>query len=365
MQRRRFIAGAATIGAAAGAGSFPAPAIGQGLQEWRMVTSWPRNLPGPGIAAQRVADRITSLTEGRITVNVSAAGEIVPALGVFDAVAGGIAELYHSVPAYWLGKSQGIGFFGSYPFGLTVQERDGWLKHGGGQALYDEIYARFGLKPFNTGDSGPQWMGWFRQPITSIDDFRGLRYRTAGLGGEMYRRVGAAVQTIPGGEIFGALQAGTIDAAEFIGPWSDFPLGFHQVAGYYYWPGVQEPSSAEEIGVNLDVWNGLDDDLKVAIQAAADSVAYEVTTEYDTNHPIALRQLVEEHGVEVREAPEDLLIALGEAARELTHELLGDSDELVRRIAESYVDYRDRAADYARYSYAGLMNARTLTGPWR
>lgn len=365
MERRSFLKGAAVSGAGAvAASSFPAPAIGQGLIEWRMVTAWPRNLPGPGVAAQRVADRITSITDGRITVNLSAAGEIVPALGVFDAVAEGTAELYHAVPAYWLAKSRGIGFFGSYPFGLTVRERDGWLKHGGGQELYDESYERFGLKPWNTGDSGPQWLGWFRNEITSVDDFRGLRFRTAGLGGEMFRRAGASVVTLPGGEIFGALQAGTIDAAEFVGPWTDFAFGFHQVAPYYYHPGVQEPSSAEEIGINLDVWNRLEDDLRLAIRAAAESVAYEVTTEYDTHHPQALRELVEQHGVQVREAPEDLIMALGEAARELTQELLEDSDELVRRIAQSYVEYRDMASDYAGYSYAGMMNARRLTGPW-
>jgi TRAP-type mannitol/chloroaromatic compound transport system substrate-binding protein len=169
------------------------------------------------------------------------------------------------VPAFWISKSPGIGFFGSFPFGMTAYERQAWMMHGGGQALYDETYARFGVKPFNTGDSGPQWMGWFRREIRTIDDFRGLRFRTAGLGGEMFRRAGASVVTLPAGEIFSAMQSGTIDAAEFLGPFSDAPLGLHQVAKNYYYPGVQEPSSAEEIGINLGRWNALPDDLKNAV----------------------------------------------------------------------------------------------------
>lgn len=367
IERRKFLAGAGVAGAAgvaAAASSFPTPAISQNLIEWRMVTAWPRNLPGPGVAAQKVADRITALSGGRLSIRLFAAGEIVPPLGVFDAVSEGTAELYHAVPAYWLSKNRGIGFFGSVPYGMVAQELMGWMIHGGGQALYDEMYGRFNLKPFLAGDSGPQWMGWFRNEINSLDDFRGLRFRTAGLGGEMYRKAGASVVTLPAGEIFGALQSGTIDAAEFIGPFSDFAFGFHQVAKNFYFPGVQEPSSAEEIGVNLDAYNALDDDLKAAIASAASSIWAEVVTEYDTNHPKALRQLVEEHDVVVREAPAELLSALSDAAAEVLAELRDDEDELTRRIAESYVEYRNLASDYARYSYAGQMNARLAGAAW-
>jgi TRAP-type mannitol/chloroaromatic compound transport system substrate-binding protein len=201
-KRRNFLRNAATTAAAAGAvaaSNLPAPALSQGRIEWRMVTLWPRNLPGPGVAAQKVADRIGAVTGGRITVRLFAAGEVVPAPGAFDAVAAGTADLYHGVPSFWISKSPGIGFFGSFPYGMTVYERQAWMMHGGGQALYDEIYARFGVKPFNTGDSGPQWLGWFRREIRSIEDFRGLRFRTAGLGGEMFRRAGASVVTLPAG----------------------------------------------------------------------------------------------------------------------------------------------------------------------
>lgn len=356
--------GAVAAAAAAGAAALPAPAISQGRMEWRMVTAWPMNLPGPGVAANRVAERISILSGGRLTVRVFGAGQIVPPLGVFDAVSQGTAEMYHAVPAYWLGKLRGIGFFGSFPFGMTAQELVGWMNWGGGQALYDEAYARFGLKPFLAGDSGPQFMGWFRREIRSIDDFRGLRYRNAGLGGEMYRRAGASVVTLPAGQIFQALQSGTIDAAEFIGPWNDMTLGFHQVAKFFYYPGVQEPSSSEEIGVNKAKYDALPDDLKAAVRFAAQASYMEGLTEYDYRHPLALKEAVEKHGVQVKEAPRDLIIALGNAAGEVLKELREDQDALTRRIAESYVAYRNLQAGFAPLSYSAVQQARTLPIQW-
>jgi TRAP-type mannitol/chloroaromatic compound transport system substrate-binding protein len=362
LKRREIIAGSAAIaaGAAATAGSFPKPAIGQGVTRWRMVTAWPRNLPGPGVAAQMLADRITALSGGRIEVELFATGEIVPGNQVFDAVAEGTAELYHAVPAYWGSKSKGILVFGSQPFGLRADEQVGWLAHGGGQELYDEMYARFGLKPFLCGNSGPQWAGWFRNEINSVDDLQGLRFRTTGLASEMCNRLGMAVQAMGGGDMFQALQAGTIDAGEFIGPWSDSALGFHQVAKNYYWPGVGEPSSAEECAINMSVWEGLEDDLKLAVSTACESLYNPVLTEYTTRHALALRDLVANHGVMVRELPEDVIIAMGNAAGEVMAELREDSDELVRRITESFLDYRELMVEYMPFADNGQMNARVL-----
>jgi TRAP-type mannitol/chloroaromatic compound transport system substrate-binding protein len=361
IKRRQLVTAGA---AAAAATAMPAPAISQGRIEWRMVTSWPMNLPGPGVSANRVAERIGILSNGRLTVRVFGAGQIVPALGVFDAVSAGTADLYHAVPAYWLSKSRGIGFFGSFPFGMVAQELQAWMNHGGGAALYDEIYGRFGVKPFMCGDSGPQWMGWFRRELRSIDDFRGLRFRTAGLGSEMFRKAGASVVTLPGGEIFAALQAGTIDAAEFIGPWNDANFGFHQVAKNYYYPGVQEPSSSEEIGVNKAKFDALPADLKQVVQFAAQASYMESLTEYDEKHPKALAELVSRHGVQLREAPRDLLIAFGNAAGEVLAEIRADADPLVKRIAESYVAFRNLQAGYTPSAYNGVMNARSLPIKW-
>ncbi|TVQ54299.1 MAG: TRAP transporter substrate-binding protein [Rhodobacteraceae bacterium] len=358
MKRREFL-GAAGVGAVAAAG-LAAPAIAQDVRRWRLVSAWPRNLPGPGVAAQILADRITALSGGRIEVELFAAGEIVPGPGVFDAVAEGTAEIYHAVPAYWGSKSKGILLFGSQPFGLRAEEQYGWLEHGGGQALYDEMYARFGLKPFLCGNSGPQWAGWFRNEIASVDDLRGLRFRTTGLASEMMAKLGVAVQAMPGPAMFQALQTGALDAGEFIGPWSDSALGFQQVAKNYYWPGVGEPSSAEECAVNLDVWNALPDDLKAAVASAAESMYNLVTTEYNTKHALALRELVANEGVIARRLPDDVMIAMGNAAGEVMAELREDGDELVRRITENFLEYRALMSEYMVFADKGQLEGRAL-----
>ncbi|NNG05676.1 MAG: TRAP transporter substrate-binding protein [Inquilinus sp.] len=358
MKRRDLVKGVA-LGTAAAA-TFAAPAIAQGIRQWKMVTAWPKNLPGPGVAAQMLADRITALSGGRIEVKLYAAGELVPGRGVFDAASEGTAELYHAVPAYWGSKSKGILLFGSQPFGLRADEQFGWLAHGGGQALYDEMYGRFGLKPFLCGNSGPQWQGWFRDEIASVDDLRGLKFRTTGLASEMCSKLGMAVQAMGGRDMFQALQSGALDAGEFIGPWTDSALGFYQVAKNYYWPGVGEPSSAEECGVNLAAYNDLPDDLKQAVAYACESLYNPVWTEYTTNHARALKQLVEEQGVQIRKLPDEVIVAMGNAAGEVMTDLREDSDELVRRITESFLAYRKSVADYMTYADNGQMNARAL-----
>lgn len=355
MERRTFLK-AGAVGAAATA--LATPAIAQDIRQWKMVTAWPKNLPGPGVAAQNLADRIATLSGGRIEVNLFAAGELVPGRGVFDAVSEGTAELYHAVPAYWGSKSKGILLFGSQPFGLRADEQFGWLYHGGGQALYDQMYGRFGIKPFLCGNSGPQWGGWFRDEINSAEDLRGLKFRTTGLASEMATKLGMASEAMSGPAMFQALQTGVLDAGEFIGPWTDSALGYYQVAKNYYWPGVGEPSSAEECGVNADVFNGLPDDLKQAVSFACESLYNPVWTEYTTKHALSLKSLVEEHEVMVRMFPEDVIAAMGVAAGEVIDELRQDDDALVKEITESFVAYRDSVGGYMTYADNGQMNAR-------
>ncbi|MEO0823173.1 MAG: TRAP transporter substrate-binding protein [Pseudomonadota bacterium] len=354
MDRRQFISAAAAGSAAA----LAAPAIAQGVQEWKMVTAWPKNLPGPGVAAQMLADRITALSGGRLTVKLFAAGELVPGRGVFDAVSEGTAELYHAVPAYWGSKSKGILLFGSQPFGLRADEQVGWLAHGGGQALYDEMYARFGLKPFLCGNSGPQWAGWFRTEINSVDDLKGLKFRTTGLASEMCSTLGMAVQAMGGRDMFQALQSGALDAGEFIGPWTDSALGYYQIAKNYYWPGVGEPSSAEECAVNKAAYDALPADLQQAVALACESLYNPVWTEYTTKHAQALKKLVDEEGVVVRKLPDSVVEAMARAGDEVIDGLQADSDALVKRITESFLAYRDSIGRYMVYADAGQMNAR-------
>ena len=355
MERRDFLKAGA---GAAVAAPLAAPALAQGVTQWRMVTAWPKNLPGPGVAAQMLADRITALSGGRIEVQLFAAGEIVPGRGVFDAVSEGTAELYHAVPAYWGSKSKGILLFGSQPFGLRADEQVGWMIHGGGQALYDEMYGRFGIKPFLCGNSGPQWAGWFREEINSIEDLRGMNFRTTGLASEMATKLGMAAQAMSGPAMFQALQTGALDAGEFIGPWTDSALGYQQIAKNYYWPGVGEPSSAEECGVNAEAYNALPDDLKMAVSLACESLYNPVWTEYTTKHAQALQSLVANDGVVVRKLPDDVVTAMAEAGAEVIDELRQDEDELVVRITESFIAYRDLVGGYMTFADNGQMNAR-------
>lgn len=355
MERRLFLK-AGALGAAAT--TLASPAIAADIRQWKMVTAWPKNLPGPGVAAQLLADRITTLSGGRIEVKLFAAGELVPGRGVFDAVSEGTAELYHAVPAYWGSKSKGILLFGSQPFGLRADEQFGWLYHGGGQALYDEMYGRFGIKPFLCGNSGPQWGGWFRTDINSAEDLKGLKFRTTGLASEMASKLGMAAEAMSGPAMFQALQTGALDAGEFIGPWTDSALGYYQVAKNYYWPGVGEPSSAEECGVNDAAYNDLPDDLKLVVSAACESIYNPVWTEYTTKHALALKKLTSEHGVQVKMFPKDVIDAMGKAAGQVIDDLRSDDDDLVKRITESFVAYRDSVGGYMTYADNGQMNAR-------
>lgn len=357
MKRRDFLTTTAASTAGVAAATLSAPAIAQDTIKWDMVTAWPKNLPGPGVAAQMLADRIGLLSGGRISVKLHAAGELVPGRGVFDAVSEGTAQLFHAVPAYWGSKSKGILLFGSQPFGLTADEQIGWMYQGGGQALYDEMYARFNLKPFLCGNSGSQWGGWFREEIKSVEDLKGLKFRTTGLASEMCSKLGMATQAMGGGAMFQALQTGALDAGEFIGPWTDSAIGFHQVAKNYYAPGFGEPSSAEECVVNQDAYNDLPDDLKAVVSFACESLYNPVWTEYTYKHALSLEKLVAE-GVTVREFPEDVVAAMGEAAKDVYEDLRNSDDELVVRILESFESYRDSVGGYKKYADNAQMTAR-------
>ena len=250
-----------------GAVAAPAVARAQTLR-WRMVTSWPKRLPGPGMSAERVAERISALSGGRLQITVQAAGEVVPAFEVLDAVGGSVAEMGHTAAFYWQGKQPAAAYYTTVPFGLTPMEHVAWVDAGGGQALWDELYAPFGVKPFMGGNTGVCMGGWFRRELKSLDDLKGLKVRSLGLGGEVYRRLGATPQTTPPGEILTSLQSGVLDGAEFVGPGTDIALGLYRVAPLYYGPGFNKPNGTGECLVNLKVWEGLAGDLKAIIAHA-------------------------------------------------------------------------------------------------
>lgn len=336
--KRSFIKTAAIgAGAAAAATTIAAPAIAQSKFNWRMVTTWPRNFPGLGVGAQRLADRITAMSGGRLTVRVYPAGELVPPLQSFDAVIEGSAEMSHGAAYYWQNKSQATSFFTGVPYGMTSRELSAWVRFMGGQEIWDKVYDQFGVKGFLSGDTGTQAGGWFRKEVKSLADIQGINFRTPGLGGQVWQRMGANVVNMAAGEIFQALQSGALDAAEFVGPYNDLALGFHQICKEYYLPSFIEPGLATELVVNKSAFAKLPKDLQQIVEIACQAEYDQVASDFYANDPIALKRLVEEHGVTLRTFPDDILEAAAKASMDIINGLREHKDALTRETAESFV----------------------------
>lgn len=325
--------------------------------EWKMVTSWPKNFPGLGTAPERFAERVAELSGGRLTVKVYGAGELVPALQVFDAVSQGTVEMGHSGAYYWKGKTAAAQFFTSVPFGLTAQEMDGWIQYGGGQELWEEVYAPFNVLPLSGGNTGVQMGGWFNKEINSVEDLKGLKMRIPGLGGEVLARAGGTPVTLPGGEIFTSLQTGTIDATEWVGPYNDLAFGLYKVAEHYYYPGWHEPGSMMEFTINKDAFNELPNDLQAIVRVTAEAINDDMLAEYTTRNQTALVELVEKHGVDVRPFPSDVLETLKALSDDVVAEVAA-GDPLSQKVYDSYKTYRDQVKAYHAVSEQAYINAR-------
>jgi TRAP-type mannitol/chloroaromatic compound transport system substrate-binding protein len=357
---RRNLLKAAVAGAGA---AVAAPAIAKGVVEWRMVTSWPKGLPGLGTGAERLAANITTMSGGRLRIKVYAAGELVPALECFGAVANGTAQLGHDAAYYHLGKSEGCAFFTAFPFGFTTSEMDAWMKFGNGQKLWDELYAPFGIRAFHAGSTGTQMFGWFRKEIRSLEDLKGLKFRTPGNQGRVLQKLGVTPVNLPGGEIFPALQSGAIDGAEWIGPYNDLALGFYQVCRYYYAHGYHEPGGALQLMVNEAAWRTLSPDLQAIVRAACADAMRDTMAEYNARSGPALRTLVQQHGVIVRPLPEDVLMACGEKSNEVLNELHANDrspNRIVARIIEDFLAFRQDVIPWTRVGEQAYLNARRL-----
>lgn len=340
------------------AGALAAPAIARAATlKWRMVTSWPKRLPGPGMSAERIAERVNAMSGGRLQVAVFAAGEVVPAFEVLDAVGSGVAEMGHTAAFYWQGKQPAAVYFTTVPFGLIPPEHVAWVEAGGGQALWDELYAPFGVKPFMGGNTGVSMGGWFRREIKSLDDVKGLKLRTLGLGGEIFRRLGATPQTTPPGEIFTSLQSGVIDGAEFVGPGSDIALGLHRVAPFYYGPGFNKPNGTGECLVSLKAWEGLDADLKAIVAHACASEAAFALAEMERLNAESLAALTGRFNVQLRSFPPDIIAAARAQANGVLSDLAARSD-IAGRIHASYAAFRERTATWSRISLRAVLEAR-------
>ncbi|MDR3422794.1 MAG: TRAP transporter substrate-binding protein [Xanthobacteraceae bacterium] len=345
-------------GALSLAGVLAAPAVARAeTRRWRMVTSWPKRLPGPGLSAERIAERIRALSGGRLDITVSAAGEIVPAFEVLDAVSSGVAEMGHTAAFYWQGKAPAAAFFTTVPFGLIPNEHVAWIDAGGGQALWDELYAPFGVKPFMGGNTGVCMGGWFRREIKSRDDVRGLKIRSLGLGGEVYRRLGAVAQATAPGEIVVALQSGVIDGAEFVGPGSDIALGLYRFAPFYYGPGFNKPNGTGECIVALKAWETLDAELKAIVAHACAAEASFALAEMERLNIEALATLTAREHVQLRAFPPDLIAAARLTASEVLAEL-AERSAGPRKVHDSYMAFRGKISAWSRISLQAVLEAR-------
>ncbi|WP_445365313.1 TRAP transporter substrate-binding protein [Microbulbifer sp. ANSA001] len=329
------------------------------LFEWKLVTTWPKNFPGLGQAPERFAKEVVQMSAGRLKIKVYGAGELVPALGVFGAVSEGAAQMGHGAAYYWKGKIPAAQFFTAVPFGLNAQEMNGWLHHGGGLELWEEIYEPFNLIPLAGGSTGVQMAGWFNKPINSVEDLQGLKMRIPGLGGEVLNRAGGTAVTIPGGELYTALQTGVIDATEWVGPYNDLAFGFHQVAEYYYYPGWHEPGSMMEFIVNKKAFDKLPKDLQAIVRVAAREANQDMLDEYTARNNRALRELVEEHGVKLRRLPDEVLSHLKQINTQIMQET-ADKDPEFARIYKAFKDFERDVRPYHQISEEAYYQAREL-----
>ena len=352
LERQREGAGLSERTKAAGAAEY----------EWKLVTSWPKNFPGLGTAPEEFARLVETMTEGRVRIKVFGGGELVPPLGVFDAVSQGSAQFGHAAAYYWKGKVPSSIFFTSVPFGLTAQEQNGWLHHGGGQELWEEAYEPFNLVPLAAGNTGVQGAVWFTKEIRSIEDIKGLKMRIPGVGGEVFNRAGGTSVTLPGSELYTSLQTGVIDATEWVGPYNDMALGFHEVADYFYFPGWQEPGPTLELTVNRDLWLSLPEDLQTIIRTAARAANQDMLDLYTARNNEAMRTLVEKHGVKFRRLPDDVLRELAKHSQEYLEEL-AERDPMAAKIYPQWRAFADGVKAYHQISERAYINARELDQP--
>jgi TRAP-type mannitol/chloroaromatic compound transport system substrate-binding protein len=367
MDRRKFVkaaglAGAAGIVSACGNQTGPgSECASEGSStdqvfEWKMVTSWPRDFPALGTGANRLAENIGKLSGGRLKIKVYGGNELVPPFEVFDAVERGTAEMGHAASYYWKGKVPSCQIFAGVPFGMTAQELNGWIYYGGGLELWREAYEPFGVIPFPVGNSGVQMGGWFNKEINSVADLQGLVMRIPGLGGEVLRRAGGTPMSTPGTEIFTALQTGTIDATEWIGPFNDQAFSLPKAARYYYYPGWHEPGTALEGIVNREAYESLPADLQQIIETACQAATLDMLSEFMARNGESLAK-IRESGTELRAFPDDVIEELRKVTAEVLQEL-AEEDEMSGKAYQSFLEYFDTVRGWSEISERFYLNNR-------
>jgi TRAP-type mannitol/chloroaromatic compound transport system substrate-binding protein len=325
--------------------------------EWKLVTTWPKGLPGLGAAPENFARRVNEASGGRLRIRVFGAGEIVPAFEVFDAVSGGVAEAGHGAAYYWKGKIPAAVFFTAVPFGMTAQEVNGWLHYGGGLPLWRELYAPFGVIPYAGGSTGVQMAGWFNKRLNNRSDLAGLKMRIPGLAGEVFDAAGGSAVRIAGGEVYTSMQTGVIDAVEWVGPYNDRTLGLMEVGEYYYYPGWHEPGAMLETIINAEALAALPEDLQAIVRIAARATNTDMLDDFTANNSESLQILLRDFDTEVLPLPDDVMDALYEQSQ-IAMQALVDSDPMAKKIAASYFAFADKVRTYHEISERAYLNGR-------
>lgn len=364
MKRRHFLAAAALAGGAAAcspsspnAATNNAPMVNRNrTRKFNLVTTWPKDFPGLGAMPERFSEFVRQMSGGSLEINVYASGELVQALESFDTVATGGADMYHGAEYYWTSKSPAFSFFTAVPLGLTAQEFTGWIEFGGGRALWEELSGNFGIHPLYCGNTGHQMGGWFKKEMNTLEDFKGLKMRIPGIGGDVLRELGGAPTLLPGSEIYQALQSGNIDATEWVGPWNDYALGFYREAKYYYGPGFHEPGAALAVGVNLSVWNSLSQQHQSILRRAAQAVNDMSLGEYMYENAKALEKLSAE-GVELRSFTSEMWTEITRASEDVVSKV-GNTDALSKRIYKSYLEARNLQRHWSELAEGGYVQTR-------
>jgi TRAP-type mannitol/chloroaromatic compound transport system substrate-binding protein len=368
IKRRDFIkkagtgaAGVAALGACGGSeddggGATQAGGIDGPRVNWRLATSFPPSLDILHGAGVRVARRVEELTGGNFTMRVYAAGEIVPGPQVMDAVMQGAIQCGVSPGYYYMGKHPALAFDTAIPFGLTTRQQYAWMMHGGGLELINNIYSEFGVISFPANSTGGQMGGWFREPVNSLSELAGLRFRIPGIGGEVMSRLGVTVQSLAPAEIYPALERGAIDALEWVGPYDDEKLGFHQIAKNYYYPGWWEPGVTMGLLINLDAYNDLPEAYQHVLSAVAGETFADRLAAYDTANPLALQRLVNDQGVTVRQYSQDIMDAAWTQSNAYLEEQSAE-DATFREVYDSYRAFRDVQWSYAKGNELSYQNS--------
>ncbi len=366
MDRRTFIrkAGLAT-GALAGASTLAAPAIAQSMPKitWRLASSFPKALDTIFGAAETMSNFVKELTDGNFTIQTFAGGEIVPPLQVVDATAAGTVEMAHTASYYFWGKDPTFAFGTGIPFGLNARQMNAWFYYGGGNDLLNEFYATQGIYALPCGNTGAQMGGWFRKEINTVADLSGLKMRIGGFAGKIASALGVVPQSIPGGDIYPALEKGTIDATEWVGPYDDEKLGFYKVAKYYYYPGWWEPGSALHVFVNQAKWDELPASYKAVVTSACQAANCDMLANYDYKNPTALRSLVA-NGAQLRPFSPEILNACYKAALD-TYAELNASDATFKKVYDNQLEFKKNAylwEQFTEYTFDTFMMVQQRNG---